>query len=59
MLKYKQKITEHLDNVTDQIEKLVTWVQYDRVTKEEQTKILGDVVNKLNHISDLVDLEEG
>ena len=59
MLKYKQKISEHIDNITDQVEKIVTWVQYDRVTKEEHTKILGDVVNKLNHLSDLIDLEEG
>ena len=59
MLKYKQKITEHLDNVTNQVEKLVTWVQYDRVTKEEHTRILGDVINKLNHLSNVIDLEEG
>ena len=59
MLKYKNKITEHIDNTVDQVEKLQTWVQYDRVTKEEHTKILGDVVNKLNHLSDLIDLEEG
>ena len=59
MLKYKQKITEHLDNVTDQIEKLVTWVQYDRVTKEENAKILGDINRRLSHISDLIDIEQG
>ena len=59
MLKYKNKITEHIDNTLDQVEKLKTWVQYDRVTKEEQDKILGDVLNKLNHISDLIDLEQG
>ena len=59
MLKYKQKITEHLDNVTNQVEKLVTWVQYDRVTKEEHTRILRDVINKLNHLSNVIDLEEG
>ena len=59
MLKYKQKIAESLDNVNDQIEKVITWVQYDRVTKEEHTKILGDINRKLNHISDLIDLEEG
>ena len=59
MLKYKQKITEHLYNVTNQVEKLVTWVQYDRVTKEEHTRILGDVINKLNHLSNVIDLEEG
>ena len=59
MLKYKQKITEHIDNTVDQVEKLQTWVQYDRVTKQEQDKILNDVLNKLGHISDLIDLEQG
>ena len=59
MLKYKNKINEHIDSTTDQVEKLKTWVQYDRVTKQEQDKILDDVLNKLNHISDLIDLEQG
>ena len=59
MLKYKQKIIDHIDNTIDQVEKLKTWVQYDRVTKEEQDKILQAVLNKLGHIYDVIDLEQG
>ena len=59
MLKYKQKITEHMDNITDQLEKVISWVQYDRLTKEEHTKMVGDVVERLNQVKDLIDLEEG
>ena len=59
MLKYKQKISEHMDNITDQLEKVISWVQYDRLTKEENTKMVGDVVERLNQVKDLIDLEEG
>ena len=59
MLKYKQKINEHLDNTRDQLEKLVTWIEYNRVTPQHQVKLLNECVEKLNHCSDLIDLEQG
>ena len=59
MLKYKRKISEHLDGVTDQLEKVVNWVQYNRLSKTEHTKIVGDVIERLESVKDLIDLEEG
>ena len=59
MLKYKNKIDDHLTQATEQIEKLITWVQYDRVNKDEHTKVCESILNKLGHCKDLVDLEEG
>ena len=59
MLKYKAQITNNLDQAVDQLEKLAKWTNYDRVTKVEHQKIVDDILNKLGHCSDLIDLEEG
>ena len=59
MLKYKQRIIEHIDLAIDQLEKLITWQQYNRLTKEEHTKMCDNIKTKLEHCSNLVDLEEG
>ena len=59
MLKYKNQIINHLDQSKDLLEKLGKWAQYDRVTKEENAKILGDINRRLSHISDLIDIEQG
>ena len=59
MLKYKDRIIEHLDLAKDQLEKLITWQQYGRLNKEEHTKYVENIINKLDHCENLVDLEEG
>ena len=59
MLKYKQKIQEHITDSTEQLELLVSDVEYNRINRIELVKRIQNVVNKLNHSSDLVDLEEG
>ena len=59
MLKYKDKIQQQLGLAKDQLEKIVTWIQYDRINKEEHTKYVNNIINTLDHCEDLVDLEEG
>ena len=59
MLKYKDRIIEHLDLAKDQLEKLITWQQYGRLNKEEHTRLCENIQRKLEHCSDLVDLEQG
>jgi len=59
MLKYKQRIIEHIDLAIDQLEKLTTWQQYGRLNKDEHTQMCNNIKTKLEHCSDLVDLEEG
>ena len=58
MMKYKTKVVEHLDLAKQQLDKLVKWVQYDRVTKEEHTKVCENILNKIEHCSNLVELED-
>lgn len=59
MLKYKDRIIEHIDLAIDQLEKLTTWQQYGRLNKDEHTKLCENIKTKLEHCSNLVDLEEG
>ena len=59
MLKYKDQIQQKLGLWKDQLEKIVTWIQYDRINKEEHTKYVENIINKLDHCENLVDLEEG
>ena len=59
MLKYKDKIQQQLGLAKDQLEKIVTWIQYDRINKEEHTKYVNNIINTLDHCEDLVYLEEG
>jgi len=56
-LKYKERIDDHLTQAMEQIEKLVTWIQYDRITKEEHSKYCENILGKLRHCTDLIDLE--
>ncbi len=58
MLKYKNQITDKLDQAVDQLEKLSKWTNFDRVTKVEHQKICDDILNKLGHCSNLVELED-
>ena len=59
MLKYKDQIQQKLGLCKDQLEKIVTWIQYDRINKEEHTKYVENIINTLDHCENLVDLEEG
>ena len=59
MLKYKDQIQEHLTNSTEQLEGLVSDIEYNRISKVEHQKKVESIINRLNHCSDLIDLEEG
>ena len=59
MLKYKDQIQQQLGMAKDQLEKIVTWIQYDRINKEEHTKYVQNIISQLDHCDNLVDLEEG
>tara|TARA_Y100000593_G_C4131054_1_gene247388 strand:+ start:144 stop:323 length:180 start_codon:yes stop_codon:yes gene_type:complete len=59
MLKYKEQIQEHITNSTEQLEGLVNDIEFNRINKVEHQKRVESIINRLNHLSDLVDLEEG
>ena len=59
MLKYKDQIQQKLGLCKDQLEKIVTWIQYDRINKEEHTKYVQNIISQLDHCDNLVDFEEG
>tara|TARA_B100000287_G_scaffold334734_1_gene320081 strand:+ start:259 stop:447 length:189 start_codon:yes stop_codon:yes gene_type:complete len=58
-MKYKEQILNHLELATDQIEKLLNDVQNDATNKVEHTKRCENILTKLEHCSNLVDLEGG
>tara|TARA_B100000287_G_scaffold261675_1_gene246183 strand:- start:61 stop:240 length:180 start_codon:yes stop_codon:yes gene_type:complete len=59
MLKYKEQIQEHITNSTEQLQSLVSDIEYNRINKVEHQKRIESIINRLNHTSDLIDLEEG
>ena len=58
MLKYRDKVLEHLDLLKMQLDKLSKWVEYDRVSKGENLKILNDSINKLENIENLIEIDK-
>ena len=58
MGKYRDKILEQLDRAKQQTDKLVKWIEYDRVNKEENVKILNDIILKLENVENLVEIDK-
>ena len=58
MGKYREKVLEHLDLLKMQLDKLAKWIEYDRVSKPENVKILNDSINKLENIENLIEIDK-
>ncbi len=58
MGKYRDKILEQLDMTKQQTDKLVKWVEYDRVDKEQNVKILNDILLKLENVENLIEIDK-
>ena len=58
MGKYRDKILEQLDQTKQQTDKLVKWVEYDRVDKEQNVKILNDILLKLENVENLIEIDK-
>ena len=58
MGRYREKTLERLDLVKMHLDKLTKWVQFDRVSKEENIKMLNDSIKELENIENLVEIDK-
>ena len=58
MGKYREKIIELLDLHKMQLDKLTKWVQFDRITKDDNVRILNDSIKKLENIENLIEIDK-
>jgi len=58
MGKYRDKTLERLDLVKQHLDKLSKWVQFDRVSKDENLKMLNDGIREIENIENLVEIDK-